>query len=141
MSKIFDKKKYDEIEVFYSDIDRNMTKNYKSDISLAVNYADVSQSISSLIQTRLGSVPFRPNFGADVQNILFEKMGLLQADQIRSRIETAITSFEPRATLDNINVLPNYDANIYEIYIYYTIIYDKTQSYKLYIPLQSYSSD
>ena len=141
MSQIFDAKKYKEIEIFYSDIDKNMTKNYKSDMSLIINNADIAQAITSLIKTKIGSVPFRPNFGADIDTILFEKMGLLQADRIRNRIETAVNNFEPRVVIDNITVLPNYDINVYDIYIYYSTIYDKTKSYKLFIPIQSYSSD
>ena len=47
MTKIFDAKKYKEIEIFYSDIDKNMTKNYKSDMSLIINNADVTQALQS----------------------------------------------------------------------------------------------
>ena len=68
-------------------------------------------------------------------------MGLLQADRIRNRIETAIKSFEPRVTLDSINVIPKYDTNVYDVYIYYSITYDKTKAYQLFIPIQSYSSE
>ncbi len=141
MSQIFDAKKYKEIEVFYSDIDKNMTKNYKSDLSLIINNADVAQALQSLILTPLGSVPFRPNFGSDIENILFETMGLLQADRIRNRIQTAITSFEPRVNLGGVEVIPDTANNVYNVYIYYSIVYDKTQSYKLFIPIQSYSSE
>jgi len=141
MARIFDAKKYKEVEVFYSDIDKNMTKNYKSDMSLIINNADVAQALSSLVLTKIGSVPFRPNFGTDIDTILFENMGLIQADRIRNRIETAVKSFEPRVTLDNINVIPDYENNIYDIYIYYSTIYDKTKSYKLFIPIQSYSGE
>ena len=141
MSQIFDAKKYKEIEIFYSDIDKNMTKNYKSDMSLIINNADIAQAITSLIKTKIGSVPFRPNFGADIDTILFEKMGLLQADRIRNRIETAINSFEPRVVLNSISVIPSFETNVYDIYIYYNILYDKTQSYKLFIPIQSYSNE
>ena len=141
MSQIFNAKKHKEIEVFYSDIDKNMTKNYKSDMSLIINNADVAQALSSLVLTKIGSVPFRPNFGTDIDTILFENMGLIQADRIRNRIETAVKSFEPRVTLDNINVIPDYENNIYDIYIYYSTIYDKTKSYKLFIPIQSYSGE
>jgi len=141
MSQIFDAKKYKEVDIFYSDIDKNMTKNYRSDMSLVINNADVAQALTSLILTKIGSVPFRPNFGADIDTILFESMGLLQADRIRNRIETAVKSFEPRVVLQNINVVPKYDENIYDIYIYYSTIFDKTKSYKLFIPIQSYSSE
>ena len=141
MSQIFNAKKYKEVEIFYSDIDKNMTKNYNSDVSLIINNSDIAQALSSLVLTKLGSVPFRPNFGADIDTILFENMGLLQADRIRNRIETAIKSFEPRAVIDSISVMPEYDTNVYNIYIYYSTVYDKTQSYKLFIPIQSYSSE
>jgi len=141
MARIFDAKKYKEVEVFYSDIDKNMTKNYKSDMSLTINNSDVAQALKSLILTKIGSVPFRPNFGTDIDNILFENMGLLQADRIRNRIETAVKSFEPRVILGSINVIPNYDTNVYSVYIYYSTVYDKTKSYKLFIPVQSYSNE
>ncbi len=130
MTKIFDAKKYKEIEVFYSDIDKNMTKNYKSDLSLTINSSDVAQALQSLILTPTGSVPFRPNFGSDIDDILFENMGLLQADRIRNRIQSAINSFEPRVNLNGVEVQPDLENNVYNVYIYYSIIYDKTKSYK-----------
>ena len=141
MARIFDAKKYKEVEVFYSDIDKNMTKNYKSDMSLTINNSDVAQALKSLILTKIGSVPFRPNFGTDIDNILFENMGLLQADRIRNRIQSAINSFEPRVNLDGVEVQPDLENNVYNVYIYYSVIYDKTKSYKLFIPVQSYSNE
>ncbi len=141
MARIFDAKKYKEVEVFYSDIDKNMTKNYKSDLSLTINNADVAQALESLILTPPGSVPFRPNFGSDIDDILFETMGLLQADRIRNRIQSAINSFEPRVNLGGVEVQPDLENNVYNVYIYYSIVYDKTQSYKLFIPIQSYSGE
>ena len=141
MAKIFDAKKYKEVEVFYSDIDKNMTKNYNSDLSLTINNGDVAQALSSLVLTPLGSVPFRPDFGTDIDTILFEKMGLLQADRIRSRILTAVQSYEPRVNINSVEVQPDYNGYIYNVYIYYSVIYDETQSFKIFIPIQSYSNE
>jgi len=141
MTKIFDAKKYKEVDVLYSDIDKKMRKNYNSDLSLIINNADVSQALSSLILTPLGSVPFRPDFGTDIENILFEKMGLLQADRIRSRILTAVQSYEPRVSINSVEVQPDYNNSTYNVYIYYNVIYDETQSYKIFIPIQSYSNE
>lgn len=141
MSKIFDAKKYKEVEIFYSDIDKNMSKNYNSDISLIINNADVAQSLQSLLMTEKGSVPFRPDFGCDLSTILFENMSLLQADRLRTRIINTVKTFEPRVLINDVNVIPEYASNLYSVYIYYKVIYNTTQVYKLYIPLQSISNE
>ena len=132
---IFNKSQYKTTEVFFSDIDKNMTKTHSSDMSLIINNADVSQSLTSLVLTQTGSVPFRPEYGTDVHDILFENMSLIQADRLRSRIESSINTYEPRVNLQTVDVRSDHDTNTYNVYIHYSIIYDNVESYTLYIPI------
>jgi len=132
---IFNKSQYKTTEVFFSDIDKNMTKTHSSDMSLIINNADVSQSLTSLVLTQTGSVPFRPEYGTDVHDILFENMSLIQADRLRSRIESSINTYEPRVNLHTVDVKSDHDTNTYNVYIHYSIIYDNVESYTLYIPI------
>ena len=135
MATIFNKSQYKTQEVFFSDIDKDMTKTYSSDMSLIINNADVSQSLTSLVLTQTGSVPFRPEYGTDVHDILFENMSLIQADRLRSRIESSINTYEPRVNLQTVDVKSDHDTNTYNVYIHYSIIYDNVESYTLYIPI------
>ena len=132
---IFNRSQYKTQEVFFSDIDKDMTKTYSSDMSLIINNADVSQSLTSLVLTQTGSVPFRPDYGTDVHDILFENMSLIQADRLRARIESSINTYEPRVRLHTVDVKSDYDTNTYNVYIHYSIIYDNVESYTLYIPI------
>jgi len=135
MATIFNRSQYKTTEVFFSDIDKNMTKTHSSDMSLIINNADVSQSLTSLVLTQTGSVPFRPEYGTDVHDILFENMSLIQADRLRSRIESSINTYEPRVNLQTVDVKSDHDTNTYNVYIHYSIIYDNVESYTLYIPI------
>lgn len=136
--RLFKRNDLKDIEVFFSDYDKNLTKNYKNDIGLLINNASVEQAISTLIMTPKGSVPFRPDFGCEINNILFENVSYIQADRIRSRVEKAIKENEPRVIIKTVEVsIDDTKPNTYDVYIHYKTIYDNVESYTLHIPISS----
>ena len=118
-----------------------MLKNYEKDISLRINDSDINQALKSLIMTPLGSVPFRPDFGSEITDILFELMSTINASRLGAAIEMAVNNYEPRIKLTSLYVLQDGDNNRYDVYINYNIIYDLTEPYTFYLPLTVNSSN
>jgi len=140
MTSIFKRNKYKEIDIYYSDFDPGMSKNYQSDTSMAINNKSIEIALQKLLLTTPGTVPFRPLFGTDLSSILFETMSLIQGDRMRTRIISAINSFEPRVIIQDVKVNPDTNNNIYNVYIKYKVRYNNVDEYTLRVPIQSQSN-
>ena len=63
----------------------------------------VRQSIRLILGTRRGERVMRPDFGAGLEDFLFEPLSTTTAALVRYRVETALVQWEPR--IDVIEVL------------------------------------
>ncbi len=108
----------------YSDIDCSFeTKTSpKGDIFLKKDAAAVAQSVKNLLMTNHGEVPFRPYYGGNLNDILFELADDLEADDIQSMVTEAIERFEPRATVKSVISQFKPDYNSVDITITFNII-------------------
>ena len=86
------------------------------------NERAIARSVKNLILTELQQRPFQPTLGSRVSGSLFELMDAGSAAVISSEIRNTIDNFEPRVDLQNVEVIPYYDSNSYDITIVYTII-------------------
>lgn len=60
---------------------------------------DVQQSLHILFSTALGERLFAPNYGLDMQQLLFEPLGTTAKTLLEDRIRTTILIYEPRIKL------------------------------------------
>lgn len=105
--------------------------NQKEDI------ASINQSIKNILFTLRGEVPFDPLFGSGIHHLLFEKMSPMTERLLKDEIETALENHEPRIKINNIELIPNYDNNLYELDLEYKIVYlDQDVNLQLNIQLQ-----
>ena len=74
------------------------------------------------MKTIPGEVPFAPNVGTRVSELLFEQMDGMIADSIEDEIMLVVGQYEPRASIEFVRVQPNYRDNAYYITIQYTIV-------------------
>jgi len=86
------------------------------------NERAIARSVKNLILTQLTERPFQPSLGSNVSGSLFEIMDAGSAAVISSEIRNTIDNFEPRVELQNVEVIPYYDSNAFDITIVYTII-------------------
>jgi phage baseplate assembly protein W len=63
----------------------------------------VRQSIRLILGTKRGERMMRPDFGAGLEDFLFEPLSTTTAALVRYRVETALVRWEPR--IDDIEVL------------------------------------
>jgi phage baseplate assembly protein W len=73
-------------------------------VEMLTDEVDIESSLHILFTTRLGERIMLPNYGCDLQNVVFEAVNLTLKTYIRDLIETAILYFEPRITLNSTEV-------------------------------------
>jgi phage baseplate assembly protein W len=100
----------------YSDIDFTFTKKpVVGDVALSYDAQAVIRSIRNILLTRHYEKPFNPDFGSNIDAILFEMVSPLSATSLEREIRTTIENYEPRARLSEVIVNPQPDNNAYSV--------------------------
>lgn len=111
----------------FKDLDLNFTIHpVKKDINKNTGPMAVVNSIKNLILTNYYEKPFQPEFGSSVRGLLFENLDSITATTIKGEIERTIQNYEPRATVENINVTADYDKNGFKVYLEFSIVNQTT---------------
>jgi len=93
-----------------------------NDIVALKNENAIARSIRNIVFTTPGEKFFQQNFGSRVSESLFENMDEITALTIQDEIIDSITKFEPRVTLTNVKVNPDFDSNQYDVIISYFVV-------------------
>jgi len=86
------------------------------------NESAISRSVKNLVLTHLQERPFNPYLGSRLGESLFELMDTTSASLVSEEITSTIDNFEPRVKLRNVEVIPYYDSNAYDVTIVYEIV-------------------
>ena len=121
----------------FKDISMTFQNNpLNSDLIALKNETAIARSIRNIVFTLPGEKFFNPNFGSRVSRSLFENIDEISASNIRDEIATSIVNFEPRVELKNVEVIPNYDNNSFDVIITYSIVGINVPSQQLQFVLQ-----
>jgi phage baseplate assembly protein W len=113
--------------VVYQDfLPQALFNNSTSDVNLVKNEDSVKQAILNLMQTRVGEKPFNPNYGSEINKLLFENFTPQTTAVLIDLIKSAIDNFEPRARLIDVVASPREEENAYAISIIFSVI-NKTE--------------
>ena len=83
---------------------------------------DIESSLEILLSTRLGERIMAPNYGCNLDEMVFEAMNLTLVTYLKDLVEHAILYFEPRIDLENLDVDTSLEAEgILLIKIDYTV--------------------
>ncbi len=107
----------------YIDIDLTFTsKSVSKDIFKKEDAAAVKQAVKNLCMTNLNEKPFLPDFGANIQGMLFELADADTEEEIEDQVIASINKYEPRAKVLNVlaNSLP--DINSIDVKITFQVI-------------------
>lgn len=74
------------------------------DISLVSQQEDIQQSLLVLLKTAQGERIMREDFGCDLQTFMFEEISQSLINSITQLITDAVLYYEPRITLNTVNV-------------------------------------
>ena len=111
-----------QITKLYKDLDLAFTLNsVTGDVAKKIDVNAVSQSLKILILTNFYERRFAPEKGSNLRGMLFENMTRLQAEVMSKVITNLIEAYEPRAVIESIAVIPDYDKNLYQVSIYYYV--------------------
>ena len=103
---------------------------YKDLISPAESVVDreaINGSLTNIIETFKGSLPGKPDFGANLGRYLFEFLDDIVIEQIKSDLITNLLA-EPRIEVENIDIKPIYAQHSLNIKIDYVFTFVKTET-------------
>lgn len=105
----------------FRDIDLSFEMNpYTKDIYLKTEEEAVKTALKNLIKTQNFERKFHPEIGTQVYSLLFENKTAAVLLALERSIEEAITKFEPRVRIVDLNITENYDNNDLEVTIVFT---------------------
>jgi len=106
----------------YKDLSMSFKSNPLTDDLIGLkNESAIARSIRNLVFTQKGEKFFDPSFGSEVSASLFENIDEVTAITIQDDIEYMINTHEPRVNVLNVNALPNFDNNQFDVVIVYQI--------------------
>lgn len=100
----------------YQDLDLNFGIHpIKKDIVTLQDANAIVRSVYNLLMTNHYERPFRPELGSNIRQMLFENIMPSTAQTIRRFIQETIKNFEPRVTVQRLDVIAKEDKNAYEV--------------------------
>lgn len=85
------------------------------DIVKFINEHSVVRAIRNLLLTNKFDRLYQPNIGTDIQQMLFEQISSVTAQNISVFVQETITNYEPRAKVISIDVVPDEENHLYNI--------------------------
>ena len=82
----------------------------------------IARSVRNIVMTIPGEKFFNEDFGSKVSGLLFENVDDITAAVIADEITESINNYEPRVSLINVDVFPDFETNSFDAVITYNII-------------------
>lgn len=114
-------------------MDSQMTVSNEGTVKIVYDIDDINQSIKTILATVPGERIMNPYFGSGVYGLLFDPMTIETTEDIQQEIFDSISRWEDRVVVNDVQVMPNYDNNYYDVRINVTVV--KTQQNKT-LPLK-----
>ena len=106
----------------YKDISFTMFKHpMNKDVGKKTAASAVKQSIEAILRTSHYERPYGPHIGSGVKKLLFEPMDDITAELLKTEARTAVTRLEPRASILDTKVTPQYENNRYVVRIIFSV--------------------
>jgi phage baseplate assembly protein W len=107
----------------YSDLDLSFAAHpITGDVVKRYDVNAVKQALKVLILTNYYERPFQPKLGSPVYGMLFENVDKITASSLKLRLELLINKYEPRVRSQQIDVVPKFDTNEFEVTIYFYVV-------------------
>lgn len=82
----------------------------------------VKRAIKNLLLTVTGEVPFFPNFGSRITQLLFEPIDPITTALLQSELLATLNAYEPRARIQSLLVTPTPDENQYQVDLTFLVL-------------------
>lgn len=94
----------------YSDFRKDLMLNpITGDLAMKLNEDSVKDALRNLMLTEKGERLFQPTIGSDIRKSLFDNMTPATVKLIEQNVRNTINNFEPRVTVIDVVVTPEYD--------------------------------
>ena len=91
-------------------------------VRMSSGEADIEESLQILLSTRLGERLMHPDYGCDLNDMVFESLSVSVRTFISNLVETAILYHEPRILLHKVDLLSDSEnQGLVKINVEYTI--------------------
>ena len=78
-------------------------------VEMSSNEEDIKESLIILLSTRIGERVMNPDYGCNLDDLLFNPLNLTLKTYVADLVKTAILYFEPRIDLQKVEITPNDD--------------------------------
>lgn len=107
----------------FKDVSMTFQRNpLNDDLVTLKNQTAIARSVKNIVFTQPGEKFFDEDFGSRVSRFLFENINPVTASNIRDEIVQSILNYEPRVKLSDVFVIPDYNGNVMNVAIVYSII-------------------
>ncbi len=85
---------------FYSDLNLNFIPNpITGDVTPVLDVRAVKAALMNLLRTPVGTRPFYPEYGTNIERYLFDPADALSESEVNEEVAETIRKFEPRVQL------------------------------------------
>lgn len=95
--------------------------NATGKVKMSEGETDIKESLEVLLSTEIGERIINPQYGCDLNALLFESLTLSTERELKDKIEMAILRYEPRIKTEDIDLLYFREEGKVEIHIQYVI--------------------
>ena len=81
----------------------------------------IVNAVKHLLVTNFNESPFQASKGANLRGLLFEPNDALTRISLRNGIRRVLDNFEPRVSVNGINIQDNSDRNAYNVTLFFII--------------------
>ena len=121
----------------YSDLDLFFTKrSVDKDVNTLTNVHAIKRSVRNLVLTNFYEKPFHPEIGSGVRELLFEIASPLTSLAISHAVTDVINNYEPRASLNFVDVNAQLDNNAYDVTVNFSVINGPPESVDLALTME-----
>lgn len=107
----------------YKDVDMNFQAHpVTGDVAKKVGDAAIIQSVKNLLSFSKYEKLFQPSIFSNLKAQLFEPVDNITSSAIATSIRSTIEKFEPRVDLTEVLVVPEYDAQGYNVTLTFFIV-------------------
>ncbi len=108
-------------DIMFSDIDINLERQTDGDITRMTEADAIKNSLKNILTTSKMTRRMLPEFGASIDELLFEPMHEITAKRIGQIMYDEISFWEYRIVIDSVDVVGQPDKNQYNVTIAYHI--------------------
>jgi len=101
-------------------------------VELVEDEQDIAESIQIILNTTLGERIMHPDFGANLEDLLFEKIDITTLTMITNRIKRAFLYHESRVRINDIDLSPDAENGIIQVTVDYTVSATNTRTNLVY---------